>query len=392
MPTNWDAYIDAFLPEDGFEGTLVGRVWRPDVGGPSVVSVRESGVVDITKAAPTMSALTNAKDPCVVASADGENLGDWRAIAANSVAGQEDNTKPWFLSPSDLQAHKACGVTFVRSLLERVIDERTAGDPALAEEVRKALLDSIGIDLSDVVPGSPEAETVKAALLERDMWSQYLEVGIGPYAEVFSKAQPMSAVGFGAMIGIHPMSNWNNPEPEVVLVGNADGRIVGAALGNDVNLRDVEGRSALLLGRAKDNNGSCAIGPVIRLIDESFSLEDVRSAYVSLTVKGTDNFRLEDGSSMTEISRDIQDLMDQTLSANHQYPDGIVLFTGTMFTPNQDRDRPGGGFTHHVGDAVVMQSPKLGTLANTVDKTNAIPPWEFGATALFQNLAKRGVL
>lgn len=389
MATNWDTHIDGFLPEDGFAGTLVARVWRPDVSGPSVVSIREDGVVDITAAAPTMSTLTNADNPVALAASDGENLGDWRAIAANSVAAERDPAKPWFLSPADLHAHKACGVTFVRSLLERVIDERTAGNPALAEEVRTELLDSIGINLSDLVPGSEEAETVKTALLERDMWSQYLEVGIGPYAEVFSKAQPMSSVGFGAEIGIHPMSTWNNPEPEVVLVGAADGSIVGAALGNDVNLRDVEGRSALLLGRAKDNNGSCAIGPFIRLIDDSFSLDDIRNAYVSLVVAGTDNFRLEDGSSMTEISRDIEDLMAQTLSANHQYPDGVMLFTGTMFTPNQDRDRPGGGFTHHVGDSVVMQSAKLGTLANTVNRTDAIPAWEFGTTALLKYLKER---
>tara|TARA_B100000676_G_scaffold311362_1_gene380961 strand:+ start:4777 stop:5955 length:1179 start_codon:yes stop_codon:yes gene_type:complete len=392
MPTNWDTYINKFLPEDEFNGTLVGRVWRPDVGGPSVVSIRESGVFDITHTVATMSALTNSTDPCAVATANGQNLGNWRSIAENSIASSQDQTKPWFLSPTDLHAHKACGVTFVRSLLERVIDERTAGDPALAEEVRKELLDGIGIDLSDIVPGSPQSEKVKVALINRDMWSQYLEVGIGPDAEIFSKAQPMSAVGFGAMIGIHPMSNWNNPEPEVVLVGNKEGKIVGAALGNDVNLRDVEGRSALLLGRAKDNNGSCAIGPFIRLIDKNFSLNDLRNAYVSLIVEGTDNFRLEDGSSMTEISRDIQDLMDQTLSANHQYPDGVVLFTGTMFTPNQDRNQSGGGFTHHIGDTVVMQSPKLGTLANAVDKSDAIPRWEFGATSLFKNLAERGVV
>ena len=392
MPTNWDTVIDAFLPEDGFSGTLVGRVWRPDVKGPSVVAIRESGVIDITASVPAMSILTNADDPSAIAGSDGENIGDWRAIAANSVASTRDPSLPCFLSPTDLHAHKACGVTFVRSLLERVIDERTAGDPALAEEVRAELLESIGIDLSEVVPGSTEAETVKAALLERDMWSQYLEVGIGPYAEVFSKAQPMSAVGFGAEIGIHPMSTWNNPEPEVVLIGCPAGRIVGAALGNDVNLRDVEGRSALLLGRAKDNNGSCAVGPFIRLLDGTFTLDDVRNAYVSLTVEGDDNFRLEDGSSMTEISRDVEDLMGQTLSANHQYPDGVILFTGTMFTPNQDRDRPGGGFTHHVGDTVVMHSPKLGTLANTVGQTDAIPRWEFGTSELIRNLAARGVL
>ena len=392
MPTNWDAIIDDFLPEDAFAGTLVARVWRPDVGGPSVVAIREEGVFDISAVVPAMSILTNADDPAALAVVDGQKLSDWRSIAANSVVAQRDPSKPWFLSPADLHAHKACGVTFVRSLLERVIDERTAGDPTLADEVRAELLESIGIDLSDVVPGSPEAEKVKSALLERDMWSQYLEVGIGPYAEVFSKAQPMSSVGFGAQIGIHPMSTWNNPEPEVVLIGNAAGRIVGSALGNDVNLRDVEGRSALLLGRAKDNNGSCAVGPFIRLLDDTFTVEDIRESYVSLTVEGDDNFRLEDGSSMTEISRDVEDLMGQTLSANHQYPDGVILFTGTMFTPNQDRDKPGGGFTHHDGDTVVMRSPKLGTLANTVGRTDAIAPWEFGTSELIRNLASRGIL
>lgn len=392
MTSDWRLLTDGFLPEDGFAGTLVGRVWRPDVAGPSVVAVREDGVVDISTAAPTMAALLAADDPVALARSRGETIGDWRAIAANSVAATRDPSRPWFLSPADLQAHKACGVTFVRSLLERVIDERTAGDPALAAEVRRELLDTIGIDLSEVVPGSEAAAKVKAALLERDMWSQYLEVGIGADAEVFSKAQPMASVGFGADVGIHPASRWSNPEPEVVLVVSPDGRIAGACLGNDVNLRDVEGRSALLLGRAKDNNGSCALGPVIRLVDDGFGLDDIRRAEVSMTVAGTDNFRLEDGSSMRAISRDIEDLVAQTLNRSHQYPDGLILFTGTMFTPNRDRDRPGGGFTHHPGDVVAMRSARLGTLANRVDHTDAIAPWTFGTTALMRNLAARGLV
>src|SRR5690606_27366505 len=104
------------------------------------------------------------------------------------------------------------------------------------------------------------------------VWSQYLEVAIGKDAEIFTKTQPMASVGFGAQIGIHPESHWNNPEPEVVLAVARTGKIRGATLGNDVNLRDYEGRSALLLGEAKDQNASCAIGPFIRLFDETFSL------------------------------------------------------------------------------------------------------------------------
>ena len=392
MALDWTRYLDEFLPEDGFAGTLVGRVWRPELEGPSVVAIRDNGLHDLSAVAPTMSHLLALENPVATIGETTAPFGDLREIAANSIAASRDPAKPWFLSPADLQAHKACSVTFVHSLLERVIDERTSGDPALAREVREELLSTIGTDLSEVTPGSPEAEKVKATLLERDMWSQYLEVGIGPDVEVFTKAAPMSSVGFGAEIGIHPASTWNNPEPEVVLVTAPDGRIVGACLGNDVNLRDVEGRSALLLGRSKDNNASCALGPFIRLVDTTFTLEDIRTAHVSLTVEGTDNFRLEDGSSMKEISRDIKELVAQTLNANHQYPDGLILFTGTMFTPNQDRDRPGGGFTHHVGDLVAMRAPELGTLANTVNHTDAVAPWRFGSAALMANLGARGLL
>ena len=325
-------------------------------------------------------------EPPVRGSASGARSPPTASLAIN------DPSKPHFLAPADLQAVRACGVTFVRSLLERVIDERTDGDPTRAEAIRGELQAEIGVDLSAVVPGSDEAAKVKVALVEAGMWSQYLEVGIGPDVEVFTKAQPMSAVGFGAEVGIHPDSVWNNPEPEVVLVINAKGEIVGATLGNDVNLRDVEGRSALLLGRAKDNNASAALGPFIRLVDESFTLDDIRSVEVALSVEGTDGFRLEDGSAMTEISRDIEDIAGQTLNADHQYPDGLVLYTGTMFTPNQDRDGPGQGFTHRVGDVVTIASPKLGTLANTVNHSRAVAPWTFGAAALMANLAKRGLL
>jgi fumarylacetoacetate (FAA) hydrolase family protein len=277
-------------------------------------------------------------------------------------------------------------------MLERVIEERAKGDPASAEGVREVIAREIGSDLRRIKPGSAEADKLKQALVERGMWSQYLEVGIGPYAEVFTKSQPMSAVGTGFDVGIHPESSWNNPEPEVVLAINPGGQIVGATLGNDVNLRDFEGRSALLLGRAKDNNGAAALGPFIRLFDATFSLDDLRQAELSVKVTGLDQFVLDDKSSMSAISRDVTDLTAQTLSKNHQYPDGLVLYVGTMFAPVKDRNAPGMGFTHKIGDIVTIATPKLGALVNRVRYTHEIAPWTFGTGALMNNLAQRGLL
>ena len=387
------------LPDDGFAGTLVGRAWVPGKpgkpSGPSPVLVLEKGVYSLAKTYPTMSELLNMRNPVEAANraADvGLRLGSFEDLLANTGTGRVEPDEPFFLNPIDLQAVKACGVTFVTSMLERVIEEKAQGDAAAADGIRKTINDEIGGDIQSVVPGSADAEKLKSALQGRGMWSQYLEVGIGPYAEVFSKAQPMSAVGTGANVGIHPESGWNNPEPELVLAITRDGKIVGVTLGNDVNLRDFEGRSALLLGKAKDNNASCALGPFIRLFDDTFSLDDARAMDISLEIKGDDGFKLEAASSLSMISRDVEDLAAQTIGSNHQYPDGLVLFTGTMFAPTQDRDNPGQGFTHKVGDVVTIATPKLGCLVNRVDTSDNVTPWTFGTGALMKNLARRGLL
>ncbi len=382
------------LPADGRLGTLIGRAWVPgDDAGPMVVQLHPDGVYALGREAPTSAELMDAADPVALArQAKGTRLGGIDEILANSAAGPRDASRPHFLAPVDLQALKAAGVTFMKSLLERVIEEQTKGDPSAAESVRQTLAREIGADLGKVKPGSAAAMRLKQALIERDFWSQYLEVGIGPDAEIFTKAQPMSAVGPGAEIGLHPASTWNNPEPEVVLVVNSRGRIVGATLGNDVNLRDFEGRSALLLGKSKDNNGSCALGPFIRLFDESFGLDDVRACTVGLRVEGEDGFVLTGESSMREISRDPVELVAQMMGDVHQYPDGVVLFCGTMFAPTQDRGEKGQGFTHKIGDIVTISASKLGALVNRVNLSNRIPPWTFGARALMTSLARRGML
>jgi len=383
------------LPEDTATATLVGRAWRPEVAGPSVVVLRDDHLIDVTAATPTITEMINAEDPAArahEAATAGEDLGPAAAIITNSAVDSRDETLPWLLAPLDLSAIKAAGVTFVESLLERVIEERAEGDPAAAEGVRRDINQAIGADLATVVPGSPEAARLKQALIERGLWSQYLEVGIGPDIEVFTKAQPMSAVGAGAEIGLHPASVWNNPEPEIVLILGAAGRIVGATLGNDVNLRDFEGRSALLLGKAKDNNASCAIGPFLRLVDDGFDLDAIRAAEIALDVKGDDGFTLNGHSAMRQISRDIAEIAAQTLGPNHQYPDGAALFTGTAFAPTEDRERPGEGFTHKPGDLVTISSPRLGALVNRVTTSDRAAPWIFGAAALMRNLAARGVL
>ncbi|WP_296433697.1 MULTISPECIES: fumarylacetoacetate hydrolase family protein [unclassified Rhizobium] len=374
-------------------GLFVGRVWNPDVGGPSLVTVRDQQVIDITsKTVATMSALLERPDlVAFVRSANGKSLGTLEGIAANS-SGKPDETHPYFLAPVDLQAIKACGVTFAQSMIERVIEEKAAGNPDRAAAIRERVSTLIGGSLNNLKAGSPDAAKVKQALIEEGMWSQYLEVGIGPDAEVFTKAPVLSSVGWGADVGLHPVSTWNNPEPEIVLAVNSRGEIRGAALGNDVNLRDVEGRSALLLGKAKDNNASCAIGPFIRLLDDSFDLDAVRSAELDLKVTGEDGFVLHGTSSMSKISRDPTDLVRQTCGAHHQYPDGFMLFLGTLFAPTKDRDTPNQGFTHKIGDVVEISSPGLGSLVNTVRRSNDCPPWTFGIGALMANLAKRGLL
>ncbi|MBB2972270.1 fumarylacetoacetate hydrolase family protein [Mesorhizobium sp. RMAD-H1] len=375
-------------------GTFVGRVWRPDVEGPALVVLRGGVLYDITsRGAPTMRDLLEQDDPAAFArAAKGEALLSLDQLAEQSVEAAGDLTQIHFLAPCDLQAVKACGVTFARSMIERVIEEKAAGNPALALKIRERVTAIIGDSLRNLKAGSPEAARVKAALIEENVWSQYLEVGIGPDAEVFSKAQVLSAVGWGASVGLHPISNWNNPEPEIVLAVDSTGRVKGATLGNDVNLRDVEGRSALLLGKAKDNNASAAIGPFIRLFDETYSIDDVRNADLDLMIEGEDGFVLKGHSTMKEISRDPLDLVSQTIGAHHQYPDGFMLFMGTLFAPVEDRDVPGEGFMHKMGDVVTISNPELGSLTNTVRLSTQCPPWTFGTAALMRNLVARGLL
>lgn len=375
-----------------FPGVLLGRIWRPGVG-PSVVTVRDGQVIDITSpATPTTRDVLELDAPTEhVARATGETVCELGTLlaASRADAGPDDLR---LLAPCDLQAVKAAGVTFARSMLERVIEERTAGDPLRAEEVRGRVSGLIGDSLRNLVPGSDRAAEVKTLLQAEGLWSQYLEVGIGPDAEIFTKGQPMSAVGHGAAVGLHPISHWNNPEPEVVLACSSRARILGATLGNDVNLRDVEGRSALLLGKAKDNNASAAIGPFFRLFDADFHLDHVRKLELRLTVTGDDGFRLHGFSSMSEISRDPSDLVKQACGRHHQYPDGFILFCGTLFAPVQDRDAPGRGFTHHSGDVVRIESEALGALENVVRRSTEAPEWTFGSGALMRNLAGRGLL
>lgn len=378
------------LPADSTSGTLVGRVWRPEVDGPSVILVRDDGVFDISRNFPTMRDLCEAPDG--VTRAEGERVGDLAEILANTPEHARDPAKPWLLAPIDLQAIKAAGVTFAVSLLERVIEEQTRGAPERAAQARAEVEAALGGAVEGLKPGSPRAMELKKLLQAKGLWSQYLEVGIGPDAEIFTKAPAMAAVGTGAAIGVLAASTWNNPEPEVVLVVNSAGEIVGATLGNDVNLRDLEGRSALLLGKSKDNNASTAIGPFIRLFDTTFSLDDVRRAHVTLSVEGEDGFRLEGSSALEKISRDPADLVAQMVGPHHQYPDGAVLFLGTMFAPVQDRDAPGMGFTHHPGDVVTIAAEKLGALVNVVTTSEQAPPWRFGTAALMRNLAARRLI
>ena len=387
----------ASLPVDEAAALLIGRVWVESVdgSGPVLVLVSAAGVFDLSSVAPTASQLLELPAPAQAVRAAAPalpRLASTAEVLANSAADVRKPGQPWLLAPCDLQAIKAAGVTFVASMLERVIEEQAGGDASKAEAVRAAVVGVIGDNLGSVKPGSPEAAQLKEVLIAQGVWSQYLEVGIGPDAEIFTKSQPLSAVGTGAEVGLHPHSRWNNPEPEIVLAVNSRGEVQGATLGNDVNLRDFEGRSALLLGKAKDNNASCAIGPLIRLFDEHFNIDHVRMSDLTMTVTGPEGFEMTGGSSLSMISRDPLDLVAQAIGANHQYPDGFMLFLGTMFAPTQDRHGPGQGFTHVVGDVVTVSTPQLGSLVNRVTTSDQAAPWTFGLAALMQSLARRGLL
>jgi len=382
------------LPDDAADALLIGRLWQPGVG-PTVVACHDGMLLDLSRLGATVSQLLelpNVASAVRVFLSAATPLASLASVLGNSDEGKRDELQPWLLAPCDLQVVKASGVTFVASLLERVIEEQARGDASRAQAIRAALSGILGDNLAGIVPGSIESARVKQVLMEQGVWSQYLEVGIGPDAEIFTKAPVLSAVGTGAQVGIHEESKWSNPEPEVVLAVNSRGIAVGAALGNDVNLRDFEGRSALLLGKAKDNNASCAIGPFIRLFDPGFTIDDVRGAELAMQVDGPEGFTMRGTSSLSMISRDPLDIVAQVIGPNHQYPDGFMLFLGTMFAPTQDRHGPGLGFTHEVGDVVSVATPQLGALVNRVNHCSSIAPWSFGITALMSNLAQRGLL
>lgn len=381
----------SILPQDHEQALLVGRIWDPETAGPRPVLVDGDRLVDLFPYARTVSALLDSADPAaVLESVTAGKARTWDLAEVLVATAEESEVAAVLLAPVDLHAVKACGVTFVDSMIERVIEERCGGDFAQAQQIRAQVLDALGGNLAGLKPGSAEAARVKEVLIREGFWSQYLEVGIGPDPEVFTKAPVLSAVGCGARVGIPSFSSWNNPEPELVLVVDSRGTVRGCTLGNDVNLRDVEGRSALLLGMAKDNNASAALGPFVRIFDGSYTLDDARTETIELTVRGTDGYVLHGTNNVSRLSRPFEELVGAAHGTHHQYPDGFVLFTGTLFAPSEDRDEPGKGFTHQHGDVIEINSPRLGSLINTVAPTEELQPWTYGIGRLIHYVSTHG--
>lgn len=378
--------ITDVLPKDR-EGLYVGRIWDPVRELPVPVLFSDGYLWDASLLAPSSSEVLELEDAARLLRGLKGDAPLW-AINDVTLESEGDLSSPRLLAPVDLQVIKACGVTFVGSMVERVIEERAGGNPQTAAEIRESMQTEVGVDLASVIPGSEEAATVKRALRARGWWSQYLEVGLGPDPEVFTKAPVLSSVGSGTDIGVPTFSSWNNPEPELVIVADSNGRMVGVTLGNDVNLRDVEGRSALLLGMAKDNNRSTALGPFIRLFDDNFTVEQARVLEITLRVDGPEGYSLKGLNSVSALSRSFEDLISATYGDHHQYPDGFALFTGTLFTPTEDRDVRGEGFTHKMGDVVVISNERLGTLVNRVGRSEELPPWTYGIRTLTRDVSR----
>lgn len=382
MSTSWRD----MLPDDPEGAVLVGRVWDAESGGPRVVSVRGGMAVDLTRTFRTMADLMDAPEAASAAAA-ADGLPRWSLEELSQASPDEAPPRHGtILAPVDLQVIKACGVTFIESLVERLIEESAGGDATAAASIRERMTSALGGQLSSLLPGSIAAESLKRALIKEGLWSQYLEVGIGPDPEVFTKAPVLSSVGHRASVGIVRASNWSNPEPELVLIVNSRGEVQGATLGNDVNLRDIEGRSALLLGKAKDNNASCSIGPFIRLFSGEFSLASLRSARIELHILGLDGFELNAECDLKDISRSFESLVSATIGQHHQYPDGFALFTGTPFAPKQDRTVEGLGFSHQPGDVVTIKCAQLGRLVNTTGISEELPAWTYGIRSFLRYL------
>jgi len=378
------------LPSDGYAGTLVGRALFPGVfPGPCVVAIREDGVHNISGTVPTMAQLLNAPNPLATLQRALRNcvyLGPLESLLENSTPSTHDPLKPYLLTPIDLQAVKAVGLTFVNGLLQRFADDN--GGAATVAKMEKAA----GVALGKILPGSEEAARLRTALMEDGLWNDTLEVGFGPDVELFTKAQPLSAVGTGAEIAVLPTSKQTFAEPEVVLMLNADGKICGATLGCDMTARDVEARSLLLLGRAKDQNATCAVGPFIRLFDQTFSLPNVQGMNLTYAFEGADDAVFTDTGSMDQIGRGLITLARQVVNEHHGYPDGVALFTGCMFKAPSSRGASDTPFTHQVGDVVIIKASPLGTLINRVNTTDKVRPWSFGMSDLMANLANRQLL
>jgi len=213
------------------------------------------------------------------------------------------------------------------------------------------------VDRQEIWAAGVTYQRSKKARMEESDFSAtaYDRVYDAPRPEIFFKSLPEKVAGPGDPVGIRKDASWNVPEPELALVINSVGRIVGFTIGNDMSSRDIEGENLLYLPQAKVYDRSCAIGPVI-LVGTTES--EIRECVISMTIHRDEACVFQGETSLNHIKRPFEELAGY-LCRSQSFPTGAILLTGTGVVP-------GDHFTLHAGDLIRIDVTGIGRLENHV--------------------------